>query len=501
MPTFLKSKWTIGILVLLMGGGYWFFLRNNSSSLQFVTVTKSSITETVSATGNTTPLKSVSLAFQGSGTIARVYYNLGDEVRAGAVIAELNAASLSAALEEAQANLAVAQANLAGITAGTRPEQLAIDQSSVAQNKAALVNAIASAYIASDTAVHTDADQIFTSPRTTSATLTIIVPDATLANQVVQERITLESMFVEWNTEVTALSSGSNDLVVAGEHATQNLTQISTFLNNVAAALTKTQPSTNVSAATLSSYESSVASARTSIASALSTLTSAETALVGAQGTLTLAQAGPTPQDIAAQQAQVAQAQAGVTSARANLQNTELIAPISGILTEQDAKVGQQASPATPLVSIIGNSGFEVDTGVSDTDVGKLSVGDPATITLGAFPNETFAGTVFYIAPAETNTQGVISYQVKISFDKSDPRLKSGLIANIDIRTKQHDNVLILPQYAILQNDSGTFVETLVGKAATTTPVTLGIANQNGDVEVLSGVSEGERVVNIGLKK
>jgi len=79
--------------------------------------------------------------------------------------------------------------------------------------------------------------------------------------------------------------------------------------------------------------------------------------------------------------------------------------------------------------------------------------------------------------------------------------LKSGLTANIDIQTKHNDNVLILPQYAILQNDNGTFVQTLVGKTATTNPITLGIQDQKGNVEILSGVTEGERVINIGLKQ
>jgi len=232
----------------------------------------------------------------------------------------------------------------------------------------------------------------------------------------------------------------------------------------------------------------------------LTALTTAKTALTSTEGTLALAQAGSTSQDIAAQQAQVEEAQASVDNAQVSLENTELIAPISGVITQQDAKVGQSTSPGTPLVSIIGNDGFEVDTGVSDTDIGKLVVGDKVTMTLDAFPNETFFGSVFYIAPAETNTQGVITYLIKISFDTLDPRLKSGLTANITIQAKQDTNVLILPQYAILQNDNGTFVETLVKGVATTSPVTLGIQDQNGNVEVLSGVTLGEQVINIGLK-
>jgi HlyD family secretion protein len=121
-------------------------------------------------------------------------------------------------------------------------------------------------------------------------------------------------------------------------------------------------------------------------------------------------------------------------------------------------------------------------------------------MTLDAFPNETFSGSVFYIAPAETNTQGVITYQVKISFDKPDPRLKSGLTANIDIQTKHKDNILILPQYAILQNDSGNFVETLENNVVKQNPVVLGITDQKGSVEIISGAVKGEQVLNIGLK-
>lgn len=502
MRELLKSNWVRGALALvLILGIYWFFIRSGSPAYQFIAVTQGTIVETVSVTGNTTPAKSVSLGFQNSGTIARVNYNLGNQVYAGAVVAQLSTGNLSAALEQARASLAAAEANLAALMAGTRPEQLAIDRSAVVQAQSALANTITSAYAVSDSAVHTNADQFFINPRATSATLTFIVPDVLLTNSVVEERIALEPMFVAWSTQIYSPSFSSGDTLAAATQAAQNLTQVSAFLNDAAAALTKAQPSVGLSAATIDTYKSSVATARTSVASALTALTSAKTTLISAEGTLTLAQAGSTRESIAAELAQVDQARAGVANATANLSGAMIIAPISGVLTQLDAKIGQLASPGTPLVSIIGTGGFEVDAGVSETDVGKLLTGNTVTMTLDAFPNETFAGTVFYIAPAQTNTQGVISYQIKISFDKADPRLKSGLTANIDIQTKKKENVLILPQYAILQNDSGTFVETRIGKASTTTPVTLGIQDQQGNVEVLSGVTLGEQVINIGLKK
>ena len=477
------------VALVVIVSGYIFFARHTGSPYQFITVTRGSIEQTVSVTGNTTPTKSVSLGFQNTGTIAHLYYSLGDRVAAGAIIAELNTASLSAAFAQAQANLAVAQANLAGLTAGTRPEQLAIDQNAVMQDQIALRNVIMSAYAAADTAVHNTADQLFINPRTTNAALTVVVPDANLVNQIVQERSALEPVLANWNAEnITAVQ------------ASENLTQITVFLNDLAAALAKTQPSANISATTLSSYASAIAAARTSVTAAASALTAAQSVLTAADGALALAQAGPTPQAVAAGEAQVAVARASVASARAALENAEIVAPIGGTIIGLDAKVGQLATPGTPLVAIIGTGGFEVDVGVSETDIGKLTVADAASMTLDALPNETFTGKVFYIAPAQTNTQGVITYLIKISFDKPDARFKSGLTTNVTIESKRDDNVLILPQYAILQNDSGTFVEILSKGGATTSPVTLGIQDQKGNVEVLRGVSEGEQVINIGLK-
>jgi HlyD family secretion protein len=197
----------------------------------------------------------------------------------------------------------------------------------------------------------------------------------------------------------------------------------------------------------------------------------------------------------------VKQAQASVESALAKLENAQILAPLSGTIIQFDAKIGQLASPGTPLVSIMSGGGYEVDSGVSETDVGKLAVGNRVTMTLDAFPGELFSGSVFFIAPSETNVQGVVSYQVKIAFDTLDPRFKSGLTANISIQTKRKENALILPQYAILQNDEGTFVEIVENNKVTRHPVTLGIQDQKGDVEVVSGVTLGEQVLNIGLKQ
>src|ERR1700689_1271918 len=129
---FLKSRWTIGAIVLVvLGAGYWFYGSRTQTPEQLIPVTQGSITETVSVTGNTTPTQSVSLGFQNSGTIAHVYYNLGNGVAAGDVIASLNTADLSAQLQEAQANVAVQQADLEGLQAGSQPQDIASSQAAL----------------------------------------------------------------------------------------------------------------------------------------------------------------------------------------------------------------------------------------------------------------------------------------------------------------------------------------------------------------------------------
>jgi HlyD family secretion protein len=511
---FAKSKWGIGILVvIILGGGYWYLTHRTTTTYQYIPVTQGPIIETVSVTGNTTPIKSVSLGFQNTGTIAHIYYSLGDQVNAGAVVAQLNTANLSAALAQAQANVAAQQAQLDGLKAGAQPADIAASQAALQvaqQNLANLYASISdsstSGYAKGSDAVRSQLSTFFSNAESSQPQMTFQTSNSQAAVNATSLRVSASQELNSWQTELADISptSSSDSLTAALKADLAHLAVIQNLLNMASAVL---DGSINLSATQLATDKASVTAGLSEVNAAISSLNTISQNIASQQSTvaqmqaqLTLTQTGATPQAIAAQQAQVEQAQAGVANAEANLQNSEIVAPISGVVTQQDAKVGQQASPGVPLVSIIGNGGFEVDAGVSETDIGKVAIGNPVTMTLDAFPDQTFTGSVFYVAPAETDTNGVITYLTKISFDKTDVTLKSGLTANVDIRTKQDANALILPQYAILQNDSGTFVETLENGVATTTPVTLGIQDQSGNVEVLSGVTLGEKVINIGLK-
>jgi membrane fusion protein (multidrug efflux system) len=216
---------------------------------------------------------------------------------------------------------------------------------------------------------------------------------------------------------------------------------------------------------------------------------------------LNLKLAGSNPQAIQAQQAQVEQAKASLSNVQVSLTEASLVAPISGVITLQNAKVGQIASPGSQIASIISDSNLEVDTEVPEVDIGRVKVGDAVNMTLNAFPGEQFTGKVFYIDPAQTLVQGVVDYLVKTSFDKPDSRIKSGLTTNLSIETQTDANALVVPQFAVIQNSTGAFVEVLQGKTVAQIPVTLGIQDGQGNIEIVSGVTEREQLINIGLKQ
>src|SRR5512146_219976 len=98
IKSLLRSKIALtSIAAVILGGGAYLYLRP-TATYQFVTVTRGPLSETVSLTGNTTPVEDVTLGFQITGTVAAVYHKLGEAVTAGETIASLNTSTLSAAL-------------------------------------------------------------------------------------------------------------------------------------------------------------------------------------------------------------------------------------------------------------------------------------------------------------------------------------------------------------------------------------------------------------------
>ena len=505
------------VALLVLGGIVYFFIASRSGSkYQFVSVTQGSITQVVSVTGNTTPIKSLNLSFQSGGTIAAVYKNAGDNVSAGDTLVALDTGSLQAQLAQAQAAVASAQANLQQLQAGPTPQAIQVAQTTVAAAQQSLANtysgipnAVEDAYAKATDAVRNQIGVFYTNPDSSNPQLSFSVSNPGVMNNADTERTQVGQELAEWQNEITAFSSTTTSLSTstlsqALQNATNHLTVVENMLSTDVNAIVG---ETGLSASTTSAYQNDVASAITevdgasnAISTIAQTIASQQIAVAQAQAQLNETLAGSTTNAIAAQQAQVASAQANVQSIQVSINNASLVSPIGGVVTVQNAKVGEVATPSQTITSIISANNFEVDAYVPETDIGKVAMGNSVNMTFNAFPGENFAGKVFYIDPAETIESGVVDYLVKVSFNTPDPRIKSGLTANLDISTQTDANALILPEYAVIQNASGTYVDILQNNKETQVPVTLGIHDQNGNVEITSGVTNGEQVVNVGLK-
>jgi len=279
------------------------------------------------------------------------------------------------------------------------------------------------------------------------------------------------------------------------------------FLDNVALAVNALTANSSLTQVTVDSYKSSVSSARTIVNTAVSAILTAEEKVRAALSSVSLSEkelslkkAGATSEQLSSQEAKIRQSQAYVARLRLILGKMTMKSPISGVVTKQDAKIGGIVSAQVPLVSIISENSLQIEANIPEVDIGRIDVNDPVRITIDAFPGENFEGRVSYVDPAETIIDGVVNFKSKIEFTLLDVRFKSGLTANLEIQTLSKSNVLTIPQLAIVENDQGTFVKKLEGNTLRDVSVTLGVRDNSGNIEVVSGLKEGDVVINVGLK-
>ena len=203
--------------------------------------------------------------------------------------------------------------------------------------------------------------------------------------------------------------------------------------------------------------------------------------------------------DIKAQKALVAQAQADIELQRAKISETVLVSPMDGVIVTANSEVGEIAKPETLIVSIISDESLQINVDVAETAIANVRIGQTVRITLDAFDNAIeWAGTVTEIDPTETIRGGAVYYKTIVSFDKKDSSIKSGMTANIWIKTAISENTLLIPVSALQNNNS--IVRVLQGKQVVEKEVTTGLKNDAGMVEIVSGLSQGEQLI-IGNKK
>ncbi len=157
--------------------------------------------------------------------------------------------------------------------------------------------------------------------------------------------------------------------------------------------------------------------------------------------------------DVALNEAEVKQDEAALAEARVNLGYTDIISPVDGVVVSRNVDVGQTvaASFQTPTLFLIAEdlTQMQVDTNVSESDIGTVTHGQRATFTVDAYPDRRFEGTVVQVRNAPQNVQNVITYDVVIGAKNADLALRPGMTANVAIETGRRDDTLRVPSAAL----------------------------------------------------
>jgi HlyD family secretion protein len=145
---------------------------------------------------------------------------------------------------------------------------------------------------------------------------------------------------------------------------------------------------------------------------------------------------------------------AAVETARVNLGYTNIVSPVDGTVVARNITLGQTvaASFQTPTLFLIATdlTRMQVDTNVSESDVGHIKNGDSAEFTVEGFPTHIFRGSIVQIRQAPQVVQNVVTYDavVGVANDSAGFLLMPGMTATVSIVTKQRANVLRVPDQA-----------------------------------------------------
>ena len=154
-----------------------------------------------------------------------------------------------------------------------------------------------------------------------------------------------------------------------------------------------------------------------------------------------------------AAKAQIAQAEASYKTASANMRYTKIISPVDGTVVSRNVDVGQTvaASFQTPTLFMVAQdlTKMQIETSVSEADIGKVQVGQDVNYTLDGYQDSVFHGKVTQVRISPTTVQNVVTYTVIVDVLNEDGRLIPGMTANVSIITSKKENIMTVPNAAL----------------------------------------------------
>lgn len=459
-----------------------------------IPVTRGTIIGSVSGSGAVTADRQLDLTFLANGQVKEVLVQEGDTVKQDQPLALLDTRNAEAQVANAQAQLASAQARLKQAQEGNAtPEQIAASQAAldsaqknydkVAAGPTAAELAAAQAQVNSASAGYTAA--VKASESKSSSLESSLAQLRKAENTLKQAQAAYDRVGGASNPNIGMMPQ-SKDLQNATVDYEKALADYNTLL-------TTSGPD---SQSKIASALASLQSAKKQLADLEVTpekLASAKSTLEQAKSNLAKLNAPASDTDIAIQQAAVAQAEQSLKQAQLTLENATLKAPFGGVITRVNIVPGSGSSGIA--MSLVDRDPLHVELRLSENDVVQAAVDQAVKLSIDSITDWNAQGKVTYISPVSSVSNGVVTYQVRVDFADTDPRVKIGMTSNVDIITAQKDNALLVPNSAILPQGSGRVVQILGadGKVQDV-PIVTGISD-GAQTEILSGVNEGQQIL------
>lgn len=448
----MKRNLIIVILIVAVIAGYFGFRSVQArqaaqqSRYQTAELARGSLVSIVGATGTARANQSAVLAWQVTGQIGEVHVDLGDEVPAGMVLAELAERSLPQ-------NVILARAEL--VSARKALDDLLNYELAAAEARLAVTNAMEALERAQNERASKDY------ARTDEETLETARANYLLAENEVDKYERIYDMvdhLPEDNPERLAAFS-------AWMAARQNRDRALANLNYLES---KPDPE--------------------EVARADANLALAQAQLEEARRRYEQIKDGPSEDEIAAAEARIAAAEATLALAR-------LEAPFAGTITEVHTKSGDQVSPGTISFRLDDLSRLLIDVQISEVDINRVKVGQRATVSFDAILNKEYQAEVVRVARAGSNVQGIVYFAVTLEILDPDEQVLPGMTGAVNIVIEQLEDVLLVPNRAVRLRDGQQVVYLLRGEQLVPVPIQIG-ARSDTNSEVIGGdIKAGDIVV------
>ena len=457
-------------------------------SIRISRVTRGDITGVLTYAGDLRPKPGATVSSRVAGRLERLHVDIGSTVRSGDTVAELDRAALEVQVVHGEANLAAAEARLAGLQAGAEPDARAEAEARLRAAKARLAGL-------------ENAPQAETIPtlaqHVREARRRLADLEANNAESIAQAEARLAAARARLDQILTASPAPST----GGTPAPSSLVgaeQVRADIRRAEQDLARTRrPVTGEEIAgarqQLAEAEEELLLARNPVGPG--ELEEARANVEAAELRLRRAETPASSATIRAAEAGVNYAWAALEVARLQLREATVLAPIDGVVGHLHAEQGVAVAAGTPLMTIQPLD-FELVLAVEDRQLHLMSVGQGVTVVVDAYPNESFTGTIRSIAPSVDPRTRTVATKV----DVVDPRLKLkvGLFAQAAIAGPRRPNTLLLPREAILPGPEASVMQVVDGRLRRH-PVQLGVSDGR-NVEILQGLPEGAEIaVGAGL--